>query len=568
MHKRILGERLYRWALFLSQFDYSIEHRSGQSNKVADALSRYPFEHDEDELYLADPDDWINCVQHCEKDTEWVKNNQFNFSLILDKKELEGDRDFRLNTSKQFDKESVEALSLEIENMWALRPIPVKKVYENPVEDQKLRDHIGDIEFEKLEFSRTEQNRDRYLRTMISVLKNEIPDESVTDEEVSLLQNRSLLYEVVFGVLYYVDKTEGDRLKMVIPEQLRPELVYHFHNSEIGGHIKGVRLFNKMKALCFWEGMRTDVFDYCANCVECIRIKQETKVRSNLKPLPIPNSPWDVVGIDIVGPLPMTTENKNQYLIVILDLFSRWVEAIPVKNTTTETIADAFLNRCLAIHGQPKVLISDRGPQFTSGMWAQLCEHLEIKHKLSLAYHPQTNGAVENMNKEILKMLKAFALKKPNSWDKNLELLLFSHRTTPHSSTGISPFEMNRGKLARIPATSWFVNPPDLFLESDPSTYLNDLRRTLADINRISKEEITRAKNEQSEYYNRRAKQNPFKVGMMVMCRDYLSAKYQNKLSTKLTGPFLIEKLEGGRPTCASLKVRRNSRLTRIMRER
>ena len=146
---------------------------------------------------------------------------------------------------------------------------------------------------------------------------------------------------------------------------------------------------------------------------------------------------------------------------------------------------------------------------------------------MTLAYHPQSNGAVERINREILNMLKKYALHRANDWDRNLELLLFAYRAAPHASTGFAPFEMNRGIPARLPSSSWFLNPPPLIFHSDslapdPQAYIEDLKHSLALIHTLAREELMKAKNYQSHQFNKRTRINPFSVGDLVMCHEYL----------------------------------------------
>ena len=82
----------------------------------------------------------------------------------------------------------------------------------------------------------------------------------------------------------------------------------------------------------------------------------------------------------------------NHYIVVITDLFSKWVEAFPVKSTDTETLATLFVNEVICRFGMPHYLHSDQGANLTSNMMVAVCERLGIEQTRTTAYHPQGNG--------------------------------------------------------------------------------------------------------------------------------------------------------------------------------
>ena len=85
-------------------------------------------------------------------------------------------------------------------------------------------------------------------------------------------------------------------------------------------------------------------------------------------------------------------------LMVITDRLGKGAIFVPMPNTKTETVVRRFIERVVAYHWLPRAITSDRGSQFVSAMWTRLCEILKISRRLSTAYHPQTNGAIERMN--------------------------------------------------------------------------------------------------------------------------------------------------------------------------
>ncbi|KAL6481162.1 hypothetical protein MHYP_G00092420 [Metynnis hypsauchen] len=141
------------------------------------------------------------------------------------------------------------------------------------------------------------------------------------------------------------------------------------------------------------------------------------------------NEPWEVAGVDFVGPLPRT-QAGNAYLLVFVDYFSKWVEVSAVKEAT-----------------------------------AQVAATLGTEHCLTMAYHPQTN-ATERVNHTLKTAIRAYVGDKHNSWDKFLPQICFALRTSPHESTGFTPAKMLYGRelmtpldLLTKPSTDGLVDP-------------------------------------------------------------------------------------------------------------
>jgi hypothetical protein len=243
-----------------------------------------------------------------------------------------------------------------------------------------------------------------------------------------------------------------------------------------------------------------------------------------------------VVVIDLLG-TGTTTRNGNKYMLVMVDLLSKWPEAIPIPDKEASTVARAFVNGCVARHGCPEIVISDQGSEFTNEMMTTIFKNMGIQANRTLSYHPQSNGCCERMNRSIIQMLSKYSDENGTNWDENIELILFAYRVAPHSSTGIPPFEFNKGKMARLPSSSWFIHPPVLHY-SDKEDYLAELKRTLVMFNQIAHENLSQSKNQQTFQYNKTAREHPFEIGMKVLCRD--PQDQSNKLGIQWSGPFKI----------------------------
>ncbi len=134
---------------------------------------------------------------------------------------------------------------------------------------------------------------------------------------------------------------------------------------------------------------------------------------------------FDVVHIDLVGPLPLS--HDYSYLLTCIDRFTRWPEAIPLTSITAEAVARAFLTGWIACFGVPSTIVTDRGRQFESQLWSNLTSFLGFKRSCTTSYHPQTNGMVEQFHGQLKAALKAQP--SPDAWKISLPLILLGIRT-------------------------------------------------------------------------------------------------------------------------------------------
>ena len=199
-----------------------------------------------------------------------------------------------------------------------------------------------------------------------------------------------------------------------------------------------------------WHGIKKDIRNWCRECHDCQTSKVTRHIHSPVEKLPLPDARFAEVHVDLVGPLP--TSNGMTYMLTAIDRFSRWPEAFPIPNIQAETVADAFTYGWISRFGVPKVLITDRGSQFTSKIWHDIARILGIKLQHTTAYHPQSNGLVERLHRQLKAALKAHSAS--NQWTKHLALVLLGIRTAPRGTTDDetwTPAELTYGQSLRLP---------------------------------------------------------------------------------------------------------------------
>jgi hypothetical protein len=126
--------------------------------------------------------------------------------------------------------------------------------------------------------------------------------------------------------------------------------------------------------------------------------------------------------------------NNFNYIFTIIDRISKWMEAIPLSEMSAAACAKALTFSWILCFGVPETITSDCGPQFTSNLWLQLCEMLNISHKQTTAYHPELNAAVERLHCRLKDTLCTHAV--AATWSEELPFVLLGLRAQPREDTG------------------------------------------------------------------------------------------------------------------------------------
>ena len=151
-----------------------------------------------------------------------------------------------------------------------------------------------------------------------------------------------------------------------------------------------------------------------------------------------------------MGPL-LITDRGNKYILVVTNLFSKWVEAFPLQVTDGLTLTSILMDEVICRYGIPQQLHSDQGSNLNVEVNQKLCQLLGIERTRTTAYHPQGNGQVERFNRTVEAMLAKMVGEHHSDWDKHLQKALFAYRTSLHESTGYSPYFVNFGRSPVLP---------------------------------------------------------------------------------------------------------------------
>ena len=219
-----------------------------------------------------------------------------------------------------------------------------------------------------------------------------------------------------------------------------------------------------------WHGMNIDIARWCRSCKGCQTAKVSRHNTPVLGKFTEPTERFDHVHIDIVGPLPHA--NGFRYLLTCVDRFTRWPEAIPIVDIRAETVADAFFSGWIARYGTPATITTDRGAQFESKLWDNLCNQFGIIRNRTTSYHPQSNGMVERFHRQLKATIMAH--ESPNSWTITLPAVPLGVRSAVKERLGRSAAEMIYGTTLRLPGE--FTKQYTVDANTDLENYSDKLR--------------------------------------------------------------------------------------------
>jgi transposase InsO family protein len=259
------------------------------------------------------------------------------------------------------------------------------------------------------------------------------------------------------------------KARPIVPEPWRRKVFEAMHNLSHPS-IRATRSLVADKFM--WHGLHKQINAWAKTCIACQTSKIQRHVKAPLSTFKVPQQRFDHINIDIVGPLP--SSQGYTYLFTIVDRFTRWPEAIPLTDISTTSCARALISNWVARFGLPLEMSSDRGAQFTSGIWTTMARLLGTHHSRTTAYHPQANGLVERFHRHLKAALRA-RLTGPN-WIDELPWVLLGIRTAPKEDLGTSSAELVYGSPITVPGD--FVTSSSSSERPEPR--LSELRKRVS----------------------------------------------------------------------------------------
>ena len=390
--------RLNRWAIVLMEFDFTAKHIKGSTNKICDSLSRLPVA-PKGELLAKQPSQ----VGQAISSEDLAKNMSINSVKYAEIDSANGIMDV-VQCLAQLPEPKVETVTIHKTvgtsdtKAWNVLPLTAKDIAKATREDRVLGKLLREIRTG--EISKTDVDMKPF---------------------VSIFSDLYIENDIIF---------QGQRI--IIPAKQQQRLLFELHLTHTGI----VKMKEVARRYFWWPKVNQEIEDIAKNCTGCNKYRK--------KPGPAPLCSWpyalrpmERVHIDFC-------EFKGKMLLVMIDAYSKyiWVHVCNADTTAMKTLAVLygwFTDR----NGFPATIVSDNGPQFTSGDFADKMHKWGIKHILTPPYHPASNGLAEKavgIVKDKLKKMNSSA--NPFDLYVNLQDVQRQYRATPHTSTGQTPYEL------------------------------------------------------------------------------------------------------------------------------
>jgi len=243
--------------------------------------------------------------------------------------------------------------------------------------------------------------------------------------------------------------------------------------------------------------------------------------------------------MDFITDLPLSSSGCDA-ILVFVDKLTKYVHLVPTnKACSAAEVAKIFLATIYQYHGLPRILISDRDPRFTARFWREFCARLQVQPTYSTAFHPQTDGQTERMNRVLEEVLRHFINGEHNNWEELLPMVAFAINNSKSASTGETPFFLNHGSH---PHTHVTLGLPKGDLPSLDVVF-TDLEVTL----KRTKALLRSAQDRQRSYADPKRRPHNFAVGdkVMISTKNFKFKIGTKKLHPKYLGPYEIESLIG-----------------------
>lgn len=204
------------------------------------------------------------------------------------------------------------------------------------------------------------------------------------------------------------------------------------------GHLGSDRVLHLARERFYWPRMQSDVELDVKHLCRCVKQKPpRLKTRAPLQPI-IRSLPFELVSIDFLHL--EKSSGGFEYILVIVDHFTRYAQAYPTRNKAGKNVADKLHNDFLLRFGFPAKIHHDQGGEFESQLFRRLEQLSGVQHSRTTPYHPQRNGQVERFNRTLLDMLRTVPDNEKYNWKDHVNKVIHAYNCTRNDSGGYSPF--------------------------------------------------------------------------------------------------------------------------------
>ena len=239
-----------------------------------------------------------------------------------------------------------------------------------------------------------------------------------------------------------------------------------------------------------------------------------------------------------MGPFPPS--NGKQYIIVIVEYVSKWVEAKACAVSDAKKVIKFLKKNIFTCFGVPRALISDGGSHFINRVVNQLLAKFNVHHRVTTPYHPQANGQVEVSNRELKRILEAIVGKAKKEWALKVDEALWAYRTAFKTPIGMTPFKLVYGKLCHLPLeleykSLWALKKLNFNFKEAQEKRKMDLNE-LDEIRLHAYENARLYKERMKLYHDKRIRPREFEIGQKSVIIQLSFQAFSRKIENKMVG--------------------------------
>lgn len=330
-------------------------------------------------------------------------------------------------------------------------------------------------------------------------------------------------------------RPDGAEHLLVVPRHLRSTILEQLHDAPTAGHLGVSRTYDRVRRRFFWPGLYRSVQRYVAACDVCQRRKKPAVLPSgHLQPIPIPTDPFSRVGLDLLGPFPESSTG-NKWIAVATDYATRYVITRAIPTSCATDVADFLLHDVILHHGAPRQLLTDRGRCFLSRVVDEILRSCSVRHKFTTAYHPQTNGLTERLNRTLTDMLAMYVSDDHRDWDISLPFVTFAYNSSRHDTAGYSPFYLLFGRDPLLPFDTLLPTAGPV------TTYARDAIARADAARQVARHKLSASQEAQKHRYDGLHRDVRYPAGSLVLL--WLPSRRVGlceKLLPRYTGPYRV----------------------------
>ncbi|KAA3465162.1 RNA-directed DNA polymerase (Reverse transcriptase), Ribonuclease H [Gossypium australe] len=376
-----------------------------------------------------------------------------------------------------------------------------------------------------------------------------IREEEEKDDHPWTLRRLASDYALDGEILY---KRRKDQILLRCVDAVEAKrILEEVHEGVCGIHANGFTMARQiMRFGYYWSTMEGDCISYAKKCHKCKIYGDKIHVPSS--PLHVMTSPWpfSIWGMDVIGPISPKALNGHRFIFVVIDYFTKWVEATSYANVTKSAVSKFLKKEIICRYGMPERIISSNALNLNNSTIAEVCSQFKIKHHNLSPYRPKMNGAVEAANKNIKKIVGKMT-ETYRDWHDKLPFALYAYRTSIRTSTGTTPFSLVYRMEAVLPIE---VEIPSLRVFSELKLDEAEWTQSRYDQLNLIEEKRLRALRHGQMYqkrmiraYNKKVRPREFYEGDLVPKKILpLQKDFRGKWMPNWEGPYVVKKAFSG----------------------